>query len=191
MAFLIYKRTVQDNGLRYERLQSLKLAGADGLIARHVQKLPAAEQASWRLDVADLLALAGTGLPVVDLAVLFDVSDPDAGNVCLYELTRLHGSCRDTTTQLALDFAILVDQNAADSAETNAHSFVVPFAENRKRLGEILALSGGPGGGTWKWTAPGMNLGTTVVQPHGHGGGEPCANCTCGRKVSETAAKSS
>jgi hypothetical protein len=182
MAFLIYKRTVQDERIRYERLQPLKLSGVKGAIARHVKTVPDANLASWKLDPAGLLELEKIDVPAVDLAVLFDVSDPDANNVCLYELTRIHGSCRDTTTQLALDFAILLDREAGRNDEALSQSFVVPFGNERKRLGEILALSGGPGGGTWKWTTPGMNLGTTVVQPHGHRGGEPCTDCTCGRR---------
>jgi hypothetical protein len=31
-------------------------------------------------------------------------------------------------------------------------------------LGEMLALTGGPGGGDWKWDATSLQLGATVVQ---------------------------
>jgi hypothetical protein len=58
--------------------------------------------------------------------------------------------------------------------------------EKPRRLGETLALTGGPSGGDWKWAATSLQLGATMVQAqHGHGTGEPCGNCTCGRKTAE------
>ena len=59
MAFLIYKKTDAGTNIRYERIKPLKLGGSDGLIARHVKSLPADQTASWKLDAAGLLRLAG------------------------------------------------------------------------------------------------------------------------------------
>jgi len=117
------------------------------------------------------------------MAVLFDVAGPDATNVCLYELTRIHGSCADTSTQLALDFAVVVDQEIGDGAAAYAKKFEVTPSAQPRLLGETLALTGGPGGGEWKWAGTSLQLGATVVQAqhgHGHGTGEPCPSCTCG-----------
>src|ERR1017187_4544579 len=147
MAFLIYKKYGNAETIRYEKLQSLKLGGRDGLIAKHVKTLTGDAPRSWKLGVSGLLKLAGFAGAVDELAVLFDVTGNDATNVCLYELSRIHGSCADTSTQ--------------------------------------LALSGGPGGGDWKWIGTSLQLGATVVQAqhgHGHGTGEPCPSCTCGRR---------
>jgi hypothetical protein len=80
-------------------------------------------------------------------------------------LCRIHGSCRDRITQIALDFTIVLDQEAEGDAREFLKRFAVPLPDAPKRLAEILALSGGPGGGDWKWTASGVNLGTAIVEP--------------------------
>ena len=183
MAFLTYKKTVTGSNVRYEQLQSLKLGGRDGLIAKHVKTLSDEAARSWKLETAALLKLAG--LEAANTTVLFDVTGHDSSSVCLYELVKLHGSCRDTSTQLALDMTVVVDQEIAEDASVYAKIFEVPVPEKKRQLGETLALTGGPGGGDWKWSAPPMQLGATVVQAqhgHGHGGGEPCPNCSCGRR---------
>jgi hypothetical protein len=96
--------------------------------------------------------------------VLFDASGRDATAVCFYELTRLHGSCRDTSTNLALDFNVVLDQelNGTDFAV----AFEAPLAAKPKKLREMLALTGGPCGGDWKWGQSGLQIGATVVQSH-------------------------
>jgi hypothetical protein len=38
-----------------------------------------------------------------------------------------------------------------------------------KKLGEMLSLTGGPGGGDWKWGEAALQIGATVVQPHRSG----------------------
>jgi hypothetical protein len=183
MAFLIYKKYGNAETTRYEKLQPLKLGGRDGLIAQHVKTLTGDQARSWKLGAGTLLKLAGFAGAVDELAVLFDVTGKDATNVCLYELSRIHGSCADTSTQLALDFAVVVDKEIGGHAAAYAQSFEIPVPEKPRLLGETLALSGGPGGGDWKWVGTSLQLGATVVQArHGHGGGEPCPSCTCGRR---------
>ena len=108
MAFLIYKKSDAGKNIRYERVQPLKLGGSDGLIARHVKSLPADQNTSWKLDAAGLLRIAG--VEGEHLGVLFDAAGRDSTAVCFYELTRLHGSCRDTSTNLALDFNVVLDR---------------------------------------------------------------------------------
>jgi len=183
MAFLIYKKYGNAETIRYEQLQPLKLGGRDGLIAKHIKTLTGDQTPSWKIGVSALLKLAGFAGAVDELAVLFDVAGKDASNVCLYELTRIHGSCADTSTQLALDFTVVVDQEIGDAAAAYVRSFEIPVPEKPRFLGETLALSGGPRGGDWKWVGTSLQLGATVVQAqHGHGTGEPCPSCTCGRR---------
>jgi hypothetical protein len=179
MGFLIYKKTDAGNNVRYERVQPLKLGGADGLIARHVKSLPAGHTESWKLAAAALLKLAGCEGD--HFTVLFDASGGDTMVVCFYELTRLHGSCRDTSTNLALDFNVVLDHKLSGFHPDFAAVFETPRATTLKKLGEILALTGGPGGGDWKWGSPALQIGATVVQPH-HAG-PACPNCTCGKKA--------
>ena len=161
MAFLTYQKTDLGTTLRYERLKALKLGGRDGLIARHLQTLADAETRSWKLDLSGLLRLAG--IEPAGLAVLFEVTGQDSTSVCLYELRKIHGSCRDTSTQLALDFAVVIDQEIGDDAVAYARAFEIPAPAPARLLGETLSLSGGPGGGDWKWGTPPMQLGATIV----------------------------
>jgi hypothetical protein len=185
MAFLTYKKSVAGAKAGYEQIKSIKLGGRDGLVAKHVKTLREADHASWKLDIAGLLQLAGIDTATENLTVLFDVTGRDSTSVCLYELVRIHGSCRDTSTQLALDFAVVIDQEIDGDAAAYAKKFEVEIPARPRLLGETLSMSGGPGGGDWRWGTPPLQLGATVVhaqQPH-HGGGEPCANCTCGRKA--------
>jgi hypothetical protein len=172
MAFLIYKKTAGDKIVRYEKIQPLRLSGRDGLIARHVQTLSDAKTQSWQLDAAALLKLAGIAPTSDAFAILFDVTARDATSVCLYELARIHGSCSDTSTQLALDFFVVVDKEIGDNAAEFAGKFEITPPTQPKLLGEMLALTGGPGGGDWKWDATVLQLGATVVHAQqGHCGG--------------------
>jgi hypothetical protein len=183
MAFLIYKKYGNAETIRYEKLQPLKLGGRDGLIAKHVKTLTDDQARSWKLGVGTLLKLAGFAGAVDELTVLFDVAGHDSTSVCLYELVKIHGSCRDTSTQLALDMTVVVDKEIGDEAAAYAKNFEIPVPERPRQLGETLALSGGSGGGDWRWGTPPMQLGATIVHAqHRHGTGEPCANCNCGRR---------
>jgi hypothetical protein len=188
MAFLIYKKTDAGETVRYEKIKALKLGGRDGLVAQHVKTLTEDETRSWKLDAASLLKLAGFAPAGDGLAVLFDINGRDSTAVCLYELSRIHGSSRDTSTQLALDFAVVIDQEIGEGAADYARQFEVAPPAKPKLLGETLALTGGPGGGDWKWAGTSLQLGATVVQAqHGHGHtGEPCPSCTCGRREALT-----
>jgi hypothetical protein len=180
MAFLTYKKSVVDGKASYEKIKPLKLGGRTGLLAQHVKTLSEEDSRSWKLDPAELLKLAGQ--EAGDTAVLFDVAGVDSTSICLYELVQIHGSCRDTSTQLALDMTVVVDREIGNDAPAFAKKFEIILAEKPRMLGETLALSGGPGGGDWKWGTPPMQLGATIVQAQHHGGGEPCPNCNCGRR---------
>jgi len=179
MAFLIYKKTEAGTDVRYERVQPLKLGGRDGSIARHVRSLPPEQSASWKLDVAMLLKQAGCEGD--HFTVLFNAAGGDTTAVCFYELTRIHGSCRDTSTNMALDFNVVLDRQLTESRPDFAAVFDVPLARTSKQLSEMLALTGGPDGGDWKWGSSALQIGATVVQPH-HAG-PACPNCTCGRRA--------
>ena len=166
MAFLIYKRFPAGDSIHYERLRTLKLAGPGGLVARFVKTLPPTAAAQgWLLPVPDLLRLAGVTASGDDLTVLFDLSPDEADAVCLYRLRQLHGVAKERSTHLSLDFEVLIDQAVKVPALLFKAAFQVPADIPGKMLREILMLSGGPGGGDWKWETPAMNLGATVVRP--------------------------
>lgn len=163
MAFLIYKKYLSGANICYERLMPLQLGGRDGLIAHHVKAIPAANVLCWNLPPAVLLKHAGLAFTGTEFTVLFDATNYKSNCVCLYELIGIHGSCRDTSTQLALDFTILIDLRIAGNAAEYSRNFEIVPGNIPKHLGETLALSGGPGGGDWKWSETAMNLGVTVV----------------------------
>lgn len=167
MSFLIYRKTNAGKNIRYERMKPLKLGGRDGLIARHVIAMPPGQTESWKLDAAGLLKLAG--IAGENLGILFDAAGHDATAVCFYELTRLHGSCRDTRTNLAMDFNVVLDRKLENSEPAAAAAFEAPVDVMPKKLGEMLCLTGGPGGGDWKWGEAALQIGATVVQPHRSG----------------------
>ncbi len=167
MAFLIYKKSLAGANIRYERLESLKLGGREGWIARHVKSLPGGETGSWNLTPATMLQRAGFASDNGESTIIFEATGRDATSICLYELIRIHGSCRDSSTQLALDFDILVDQNFSGNLAEYSRQFEILAGHKPKVLGETLALSGGPSGGDWKWTESAVNLGVTVVPAMG------------------------
>jgi len=179
MGFLIYKKADAGNNVRYERILPLKLGGTDGSIAQHVKLLPADQCASWKLDAATLLKQAGYDGD--HFTVLFNAIEGDTTAACFYELTRIHGSCRDTSTNMALDFNVVLDRKLTASRPDFAAAFDAPLTATPKRLSEMLALTGGPDGGDWKWSSSALQIGATVVQPHR--AGPPRPNCTCGGKV--------
>jgi hypothetical protein len=166
MAFLIYKKQSAGTATIYERLKPLRLSGPDGPIAKYVHSL-SAEAASdgWRMDVAELLAFAGVSCAAGQPALIMDMGGDKPDEVCLYEVQRLSGACRENTTNLVLEFAVLVDEAVKTPVDQFKAGFDLPSDRSPRILQETLALSGGPSGGSWKWEAPAMNIGATVVAP--------------------------
>lgn len=162
MGFVICKKIIGGQNIRYERVKPLKLGGPDGLIARHVKSLPAQQTTAWKLDVLELLNQAD--IAGDDFTVLFDATGGDAAAVCFYELTRVHGTCRDASTTLALDFEVVLDCERKAGPLGFAAAFDAPRDAPPKKLAETLLLTGGPGGGDWKWGKPALQLGATMVQ---------------------------
>ena len=164
MPFLLYRCTPDGDRIRYEKLQSLKLGGAAGPVARHVKSLQGdAAEEGWELAPDSLAQLAGSPVPGDELAILFEVATGEPNAVCLYRLHRLCGVARDRKTHLSLDFEVLVDGAVGVAADEFTRAFTLPANHVGKRLREILQLSGGPDGGDWKWEAPAMKLGATLV----------------------------
>lgn len=168
MAFRIYNRTPVLGGYRYQRQGAIKLAGPSGVIARYVGGLSSKQtDGGWKIPGADLPRLAGTPASSGNPVVLMDLGSSEPQAVCLYELMNICGSSRDTTTHLVLEFVVLIDEAVAGSPEDYRLDFTVPVSRPKRVLNETLLLSGGTGGGTWRWGAPMMNIGATLVTPAG------------------------
>lgn len=56
-----------------------------------------------------------------------------------------------------------MDQEVGEDAVTAASRFEVTPPLKPKLLGETLSLTGGPGGGDWKWTANQLQIGATIL----------------------------
>lgn len=166
MAFLIYNRTPVLGGYRYQRQAPIKLAGSNGVIARYVGGLTSKQQeGGWKIPGPDLARLAGVPTGTANPVVLMDLGSSEPQAVCLYELLNICGSSRDTTTHLVLEFLVLIDEAVGGAPEQYRLDFTVPLSRPRRVLNETLLLSGGTGGGTWRWGAPMMNIGATLVAP--------------------------
>jgi hypothetical protein len=164
MSFVLYKHQTSGDTIHYERFQPIKVGGTSGPLARHVRWLPGdAVDKGWEIDPARLVRLAG--IADEGLAVLFEVNSGQAGAVCLYRLHRVCGVARDRKTHLSLDFEVLVDQVVSVPPDEFKRSFSLPAVQIGKRLCEVLQLGGGPDGGDWRWEAPAMKLGATLVGP--------------------------
>jgi hypothetical protein len=124
-----------------------------------------ATEQGWELDSPTLVQLAGVSVNGDPFAVLFEVTGGETGAVSLYRLHRLCGVARDRMTHLSLDFEVLVDEMINAPPDDFKRAFTLPSNFRGKCLREILQLSGGPGGGDWKWEAPAMKLGATLVRP--------------------------
>jgi hypothetical protein len=150
----------------YERLKPFRLTGPDGPIAAHVMGLPAEDAyGGWKLDAGEFLGRAGVTCEDGQPALVMDMGESRPGEVCLYELRRISGACREKTTNLAFEFQVLVDDVVKTPAARFKTAFDVASDRPCKIIQETLALNGGPSGGAWKWDAPAMNIGATVVAP--------------------------
>jgi hypothetical protein len=68
-----------------------------------------------------------------------------------------------------MDFNVVLDRKLENSEPAAAAAFEAPVDVMPKKLGEMLSLTGGPGGGDWKWGEAALQIGATVVQPHRSG----------------------
>jgi hypothetical protein len=166
MSFIIYKYSAGGKEIHYERLQTIRLSGPNGAIARFVRSLPGdTTDQSWELSPLDLTRLADVASAGDRLEVLFEASAETDDAVCLYRVRRICGVVRGGKTHLSLDLEVLVDQQVGASAEEFRRAFARPANFSGRRFREMLQLGGGLEGGLWKWETPILNLGATLVGP--------------------------
>jgi hypothetical protein len=166
MSFYVYLKQVGDVTVRYERLRPIKLSGPDNPIATCVKSLSAEESgAAWTLSIPTLLRYAGFGADTNDFTILFDVSPRERSSVCLYELRRINGLSADKNTQLALEFLVLMDELVETDTHASKSVLKLPAVGSYRVLTELLELSGGFSGGSWRWMSPKMQLGAARANP--------------------------
>lgn len=164
MGFMIYRCRPAEDLLRYEQIKTLSLGGANGAIARFIRNSPRERLAgNWKMTPEELVEFSGSPGIGCELAVLLDMAPRDPSAVCLYQLQEIRGVCQPQSTQLALDFTVLLDHPVAARAGEYKISFTIPAVWPQKRLLEILVLNGGLEGGDWTWGTPAMNLGATFL----------------------------
>ena len=164
MGFMIYTCRHAGDALRYEQVQSLNLGGTNGAIAQFVKTLPPERRyENWKLTPEEVVEFSGFPGAGYDLAVLLDMVPRDPSAVCLYQLEEIRGGFQGRSTQIALDLTVLLDTVVSKGASEFKSAFTAPPASSRKRLLELLVLSGGPEGGDWRWGSAPMNLGAAVL----------------------------
>jgi hypothetical protein len=166
MSFHIYIKQAGEVTVRYEQLRSIKLSGPDGPVARCLKSLSGESVgAAWTLSIPTLLREAGFGANTNEFSILFDVSTRERASVCLYELRRINGLSAAMTTQLALEFLVLVDEPVDTDTRQFKSVLKLPAVGNYRVLTEVLELSGGFGGGDWRWVKTKMQLGAARTKP--------------------------
>ena len=85
-------------------------------------------------DVALAVLLNLAGLGATNATALFDVRGHDSVGVCLYELVKVCGSCRDPSTQFALVMKIGVDQEIGKDASAGGKVFEIPVSGKTRQL---------------------------------------------------------
>jgi hypothetical protein len=154
MAFYItHAKTTPDGGWVFAEETKVRLAGAEGPLARHILGLPADSTGEWNLSSAEITAMLAASPPSgpEQALLLWDSGDPDA---CPMRVLHFSGVSREFETELLVHMEILE-----------------PVASHLRGTGRIsneaLRLLGGrcTPKAKWTWAAPKMAIGSTIVGP--------------------------
>jgi hypothetical protein len=154
MAFYLANATpTPDGGWTFVEETKVRLAGAEGPLARHILGLPAESNGEWNLGFAEIAAMlpitppAGTEQPLL----LWDSGEQDA---CPMRVIHFSGVSREFETELLIHMEILV--------HAKGH-----LRGTGRITSEALRLLGGriTPKARWVWVAPKMSIGSTVVGP--------------------------
>jgi hypothetical protein len=152
MAFHITHATpTPDGGWLLEEETKVRLAGADGPLARHIIGLPAESNGEWNLNSAELIGMLAISPPSAgeQAILLWDPGDPDC---CPMRVLHFSGVSRDFETELLVHMEIL------ESVEHHVRG-------TGRITNEALRLLGGRATpkAKWLWAAPKMSIGSTIV----------------------------
>lgn len=154
MAFFITHATpTSRGGWVFIAETTIRLAGPDGPLARHILALPEGSSGEWNLSSSEIAAMLPCSPPADNEQplLLWDSGEPDG---CPMRVLHFSGVSREFETELLVHMEILE-----------------PFSGHLRSTGRIsneaLRLLGGrlTPNARWIWAAPKMSIGSTVVGP--------------------------
>ncbi len=166
MPFQCYEATAAGTGEWLLQLPlPLRLAGADGIIARHVRStLPASDGQSWTLledDVQDLMIPAPPPPdPPAARHRWMVFAQNEGGSLRLSRVERIRG-LSDRQTELLFTLSPLITK----SVSPDRTRCVVHQPASARQWSEELALDGGVSNmaGPWTWCSRELNIGAAVI----------------------------
>lgn len=131
----------------------VRLAGADGPLARHILGLPGDSNGEWNLSSAEIAAMLPVSPPAdqEQPLLLWDSGEPDASPM---RVVHFSGVSRELETELLVHMEVLEP--------------VSSYLRGTGRItNEALRLLGGrlTPKARWVWGAPKMSIGSAIVGP--------------------------
>jgi hypothetical protein len=159
MAFyLTHARPTPDGGWVFADETKVRLAGADGPLARHILGLPADSTGAWSLSAAEIAAMLRVAPPSdhEQPLLLWDSGEPDASP---QRVVHFSGVSREFETELLVHMEVLEPASS--------------YLRGTGRItNEALRLTGGrlTPKARWVWCAPKMSIGSAIIGPASKGG---------------------
>ncbi len=159
MSFLIY----HCDGVRYARVDSIKLTGADGVLARFLMQNSHVETPfAWQLSDADIIQLARPDLNPTEHRLILDMMPGDSHEISLYHVTYLQGSSELDESDVVLASRILFQATEPGAAVALKRAFTLDKPESSRQMLEAMRLTGGTLRGKYFWAKPKMDIGAAV-----------------------------
>ncbi|WPJ97604.1 hypothetical protein SH580_07765 [Coraliomargarita algicola] len=159
MAFWLYAK----NGSTYERIQSIKLTGKAGILARFLQSHASDDTPfTWELTPAALVELVDPSLDSASHEIVIDMLPEGLTEVSLYRMTSLRGSSEYDESDLVMAFKLLQQGPIAASANEFKNRFVCNTPPNGRQMVEAFHLTGGVATGSYYWSKPKMDIGAAI-----------------------------
>lgn len=163
MSFYIYRKTTDRAGMHYERISALKFTGPEGLFARYLRDYRGEDTPfTWILTEDALLRLGGIDTGAEYHCILTDLMPEALLQVCIYRLHSIRGVSQYDESDLALCLNPWFEGSTPGNASDFRRRFTLSCQPGTQQMLEALSLTGGLNAGTYRWSAPKMNLGAAV-----------------------------
>jgi len=159
MAFWLYAK----NGSTYERVQSIKLTGKGGALARFLQARAAEETPfTWELSPPALVELIAPSLDPATHEIVIDMLPEGLTEVSLYQITSLRGNSEYDESDLVMACKLLQQGPTPTSASEFKKRFVRNTPPSERQMVEAFHLTGGVATGSYYWSKPRMDIGAAI-----------------------------
>ncbi len=158
MSFMLYEKTNR----QYRKLEPIKIAGAEGVLAKYLQEFGKKDiPFTWKLTADEIIGRLKPGEDASQYEVVFDLSSDAQGIVTLYQVAAIQGSSDYEETDLVLNCHQLYEIKTSTLAEEKKSFFLEKEISGNSIL-EPLHLSGGTRTGTYRWGKPKMDIGAAI-----------------------------